>query len=160
MFRILMIVAIFLHPLVVIAASDSFIMRGIIHEKYQLINDKQILVYRVKADEQQESINFFEVSPLTAMIFDEQAAKKRFNYLNGTIILTKTDYVNFSNGYYFNGQFIMTNANGYIGSKKISSSKFILNEDTYVIKSKRALVDDENGKCSILNYYYKLKTTN
>ncbi len=156
MLKVLLVLITCLYPLVAYATNGIFVMTGVTHERYKLINDKPVLVYKIKAEKQKEVINLTETSSLTAIMFNEQAAKERFHYYNGTIILTNTDHVSFTDGYYFNGQFVMTRASGSINNKRFSSQKIIFNEKTYLIEAKRILIEDQEGKHSVINYYYQL----
>lgn len=156
MLKVLLVLIVCLQPLVAFATNGIFVMNGVNHESYNLINNQPVLIYRIKAEQQKELVNLTRKTSLTALMYNEIAAKERFSYFNGTMTLSEKDYVSFNSAYYFNGQFIMTRAYGYINNQRFFSSKIIFNEKSFLIESKRILIEDENGKHSLIDYSYTL----
>ncbi|KJF91054.1 hypothetical protein [Photobacterium leiognathi] len=131
-------------------------MSGVLYEKYQLVDHKPVLQYKIKAKTQKEDIKLSNSSTMMIMVYDEKAAKKRFSYSDGTLILSNLEYINFHNAYYYNGKFVMNRANGYIGNNSFFSSKIVLDEQARSLYAKRIVIEDILGKRSLINYSLSL----
>ncbi|WP_318445818.1 hypothetical protein [Photobacterium leiognathi] len=157
MIKFLLVLITCLQPLAAFAASGVFVMSGVLYEKYQLVDNKPVLQYKIKAEKQKEVINLSNSSSMMAIIYDEIAAKKRFSYSNGTLMLSNREYINFHYAYYYNGKFVMNRANGYIGNRSFFSSKIVLDEQARSLHTKRIIIEDITGKHSLINYSLSLE---
>ena len=146
MLRIITIVMCLFNPLVAFAINGTFVMGGVSYNKYKKIDNKPYLQYSITAEKQTEVVDLTNRSMLIAVIFDEQKAKTRFRYDLGKLTVGTIVSINFTEAYYYNGEFVMLNIHGTLNGKRFSAPKMRFNEHIQTITAKRIMFEMDNKK--------------